>query len=101
MSKSRMRAGGLGLVVVAAALAAPAHAGNGAPSGPHYNLNIIGVAKGKTSPLTNSDRHTIFVGLGGNNDLVESRIYLAQGDFQVCDGNAFDAAFNCAGIKIA
>ena len=101
MSKSRMRAGGLGLVVVAAALAAPAHAGNGAPSGPHYNLNIIGVAKGKTAPLTNSDRHTIFVGLGGNNDLVESRIYLAQGDFQVCDGNAFDAAFNCAGIKIA
>ena len=101
MSKARMRAGGLGLVVVAAVLAAPAHAGNGAPSGPHYNLNIIGVAKGKTSPLTNSDRHTIFVGLGGNNDLVESRIYMAQGDFQVCDGNAFDAAFNCAGIKIA
>ena len=101
MSKSRMRAGGLGLVVVAAVLAAPAHAGNGAPSGPHYNLNIIGVAKGKTAPLTNSDRHTIFVGLGGNNDLVESRIYLAQGDFQVCDGNAFDAAFNCAGTRIA
>jgi hypothetical protein len=96
-----MRVGRLGLVAVAAALAAPAHAGNGAPSGPHYNLNIIGVSKNKTAPLTSSDRHTIFVGLGSSNDVVESRIYLGQGDFQVCDGNAFDAAFNCAGAKIA
>jgi hypothetical protein len=103
MSKSRMRACGLGLAAVAAAaLAAPAYAtGNGAPSGPHYNLNVIGVAKGKNPPLTNSDRHTIFVGLGARDDTVESRIYLGQGDFQVCDGNAFDAAFNCAGTRIA
>ena len=26
--------------------------GNNAPSGPHYNLNIIGVDNPKTSPMT-------------------------------------------------
>src|SRR5207302_3589925 len=29
-----------------------------------------------------------------------SRIYLTQGDFSVCDGNAFDAAYACDGTKI-
>src|SRR5262249_4134857 len=56
----------LGLALVATfALAIPAHTqtGNGAPSGPHYNLNIIGVTQGKNPPLTGSDRHTIFVPL--------------------------------------
>ncbi len=33
-------------------------------SGPHFNLNVIGVDEGKTSAMTNSNRHTIFVGLG-------------------------------------
>src|SRR2546422_3994253 len=28
--------------------------GNGAPSGSHYNLNIIGVPKDKTAPMTNN-----------------------------------------------
>src|SRR5262249_29086621 len=69
--------------------------GNGAPSGPHFNLNIIGVDKGKTAPLTSSDRHTIFVALGKNAATI-SKIYLMPGDFQVCDGNAFDAAFDCS-----
>jgi len=102
MSKSWMTRCGLGLAaVVAAALATPAHAGNGAPSGAHYNLNILGVSKGKTAPMVSSDRHTIFVDLGTTTTVVESRIYLGQGDFQVCDGNAFDAAFNCSGTKIA
>jgi len=87
--------------VFVAALATPTYAGNGAPSGPHYNLNIIGVSKDKSAPLTNSDRHTIFVALGTREGSVESRIYLGQGDFQVCDGNGFDAAFNCAGTRIA
>ena len=47
-------------------VAAPVWAGggNGAPSGAHYNLNIIGVDNPKTSTLTGSDRHTIFVALG-------------------------------------
>lgn len=76
--------------------------GNGAPSGPHYNLNIIGVEKGKTADMTNSNRHTIFVALGSANAAVISKIYLYRGDdFQVCDGNGFDAAIDCAGNQIA
>ncbi len=74
--------------------------GNGAPNGAHYNLNIIGVENPKTDPLTGSDRHTIFVALGNKNSAVTSKIYLTQGDFQVCDGNAFDAAYDCSGNQI-
>src|SRR2546425_10254884 len=39
--------------------------GNGAPSGSHYNLNIIGVPKDKTAAMTNNDGHRIFVELNG------------------------------------
>ena len=77
-------------------LAGPAFAqtGNGAPSGAHYSLNIIGVDKGKTAPLTGSNRHTIFVALNSRGD-VSSKIYLVPGDdFRVCDGNAFDPAYD-------
>ena len=89
-------------------------AGNGAPSGAHYNLNIIGVEKGKTSTMTDSNRHTIFVplkstktgeyskpnfgttGTGVQTAIVDSKIWLVPGDtFQVCDGNAFDLAYGC------
>src|SRR5213080_798596 len=73
---------------------------NGAPTGAHYTLNIIGVQNPKTDPLTGSDRHTIFVALGNKNSAVTSKIYLTQGDFQVCDGNAFDAAYDCSGNQI-
>lgn len=60
--------------------------GNGGPSGGHYSLNIIGVAKGKTAEMTNSNRHTIFVHLGA-----ASKISLIEGpDFQVLDGNGTD-----------
>src|SRR5881296_4354499 len=47
---------------------APQHAvgaGNGAPSGPHYDLNIIGVPKDKTADAPNSNGHVIFVPLTG------------------------------------
>jgi hypothetical protein len=71
------------------------HAGNGAPSGPHYNLNIIGVPKNKTAlmkddGLTGQYGHAIFVKEDGN-----SKILLSQGDFQVLDKNGTDgeAAF--------
>jgi hypothetical protein len=37
--------------------------GNGAPSGSHYNLNIIGVPKDKTADMNNNDGHRIFVQL--------------------------------------
>ena len=63
------------LTIAVAASPAFAQTGNGAPSGPHYNLNIIGVEKAKTDDLTGSNRHTIFVALG-RNGTVTSRIYL-------------------------
>jgi hypothetical protein len=31
-------------------------AGNGAPTGSHYNLNIIGVSKNKSASLTKTDQ---------------------------------------------
>src|SRR5262245_21659907 len=90
------------LLLVALILALPGYSqtGNGAPNGAHYNLNIIGVENPKTSPMTGSDRHTIFVALGSK-ATVTSRIYLTQGDFQVCDGNAFDAATDCSGNTVS
>jgi hypothetical protein len=90
-------------LIVLVAAAANAQTGNGAPSGPHYNLNIIGVDKAKTATLTGSDRHTIFVELGaaGAVDPKRSYIYLMPAaEFRVCDGNAFDAAYDCSGAKI-
>ena len=36
----------------AAALAMPAVAGNGAPTGKHYNLNIIGMEKMKRADMS-------------------------------------------------
>src|SRR5262245_31694138 len=73
--------------------------GNGALNGAHYNLNIIGVDKNKTADMTGSNRHTIFVALG-KNGTANSRIYLVPGDFTVCDGNAFDTAYDCNGAPI-
>lgn len=89
-------------LMVALAIPANAQTGNGAPSGPHYNLNIIGVDKAKNATLTASDRHTIFVQLGtaGAVDAKRSYIYLKpSAEFQVCDGNAFDAAYDCDGTQ--
>lgn len=60
--------------------------GSGAPSGPHYNLNIIGVPKQKIAELTDTSGHRIFVPLYG-----KTKINLSEGDnFQVLDGNATD-----------
>ena len=50
--------------------ASVATTGNGAPSGPHYNLNIIGVPKDKTAAMTAGDGHRIFVQLQGGEDAV-------------------------------
>lgn len=69
-----------------AGFAMPASAGNGAPSGAHYNLNIIGVPKDKSAEMTDNNGHRIFVKLSGN-----SKIWLAEGaDFQVLDANGTD-----------
>lgn len=63
-------------------------AGNGAPSGAHFNLNIIGVSNRIKSDITTGGR--IFVPLSGT-----SKILLSEGDFAVLDGNGTDgtAAF--------
>jgi hypothetical protein len=106
------------IAALAAVSASPALAqtGNGAPKGPHYNLNILGMenAKSEKSPMTGSNRHTIFValkstktgqksvpnydtsGTGVQTAIVDSKIWLVPGDtFKVCDGNGFDAAYGC------
>ncbi len=53
----------LALVFGLTASQAVAGVGNQAPSGAHYNLNIIGVAKEKTADMTGSNGHVIFVPL--------------------------------------
>jgi hypothetical protein len=58
--------------------------GNGAPSGTHYNLNIIGVKYEKDIDLI-SGGHVIFVPLVGR-----TKIKLAEGDYAVLDKNATD-----------
>jgi hypothetical protein len=66
---------------------ATATTGSGAPSGAHYNLNIIGVPQGKTADLTDTSGHRIFVPLSGS-----TKILLSEGDFAVLDGNATDGS---------
>ena len=65
-----------------------ASAGNGSPSGSHYNLNIIGVPKGKSADLTGNLGHRIFVPLTG-----KTKILLSEGStFQVLDANGTDGS---------
>src|SRR5438067_3021623 len=66
--------------------AAQSITGNGAPSGPHYNLNIHGVLKGG-SASTGSNGHDIFVPLQG-----QCKIALSPGTFQVLDPNCLDGS---------
>ena len=67
--------------------------GNGAPSGPHYNLNIIGMSKDKDADMTGNSGHRIFVRLGTRrpDDPVRTRISLREGEtYQVVDANGTD-----------
>jgi hypothetical protein len=68
--------------------------GNGAPSGAHYTLNIIGVPKDKSPSFDGGSGHRIFVGLG-KTGASTTRINLREGDFAVLDANGTDgtAAF--------
>lgn len=60
--------------------------GNDAPNGVHYNLNIIGVPKGKKAEMTENSGHRIFVSLNGR-----TKIKLAPGEgFLVTDANGTD-----------
>jgi hypothetical protein len=79
----------VGLVAVSVGAGA-----NGAPSGAHYNLNIIGVSNPKTADMVGTSGHTIFVALQGRSTiwLCESGVddrCLADG-FYVVDRNATD-----------
>jgi len=76
------------VVLLAAALSAASGGdpGNGAPSGPHYNLNLIGVPKDKTADMDDNSGHRIFVKLDG-----KTNIGLAEGEtFAVLDANGTD-----------
>jgi len=85
------------LTGTAVASAQKATTGNGAPSGAHYSLNIIGVSHDK-SPNMDGGGDVIFVGLGSRNVTVSTKILLSQsadGVFEVRDKNGTDgeAAF--------
>ncbi|HEX9755955.1 MAG TPA: hypothetical protein VGA42_09630 [Gemmatimonadales bacterium] len=64
--------------------------GNGAPSGPHFTLNIIGVEKGHENDNSNSNGRRIFVPLG-KNGTAACDIFLHEGDYDVTDYNCLDS----------
>lgn len=79
------------LTLLAELFISPAHAkvkatGNGAPSGAHYTLNLIGVPKDKTVDMTNNGSR-IFVPLYGS-----TKILLSEGPFGVLDANGTDGS---------
>lgn len=57
--------------------------GNGAPSGSHFNLNLIGVPRDKTADIAGGNR--IFIYYEGRVDIL-----LREGDYAVLDGNGTD-----------
>jgi hypothetical protein len=98
-------------LLVAAAMAAlvtvafvPAFAGdkgNGAPSGPHYNLNLIGVQKGKTANMAGNNGARIFVPLWGSAKIMLCDSSDLSGpcygdDFAVLDANGTDGVASFA-----
>jgi archaellum component FlaG (FlaF/FlaG flagellin family) len=61
--------------------------GNGGPSGPHYQVNIIGKPKSKTADMTGDNGRRIFV-----NDYGTTKIMLSEGEFAVLDANGTDGS---------
>jgi hypothetical protein len=86
MMKAKIFIGGLAVFLTVSLLPTSAHAGNGAPNGGCYNLQVIGVPS-KKADLTDSNRHSLFVPIGG-----KTKILLSEGDFQVLDGNGTDGS---------
>ncbi|HSE08045.1 MAG TPA: hypothetical protein VLB29_05225 [Nocardioidaceae bacterium] len=70
---------------VGVASAGQQETGNGAPSGSHYTLNIIGVSKDKSAAMDGNNGSRIFVPLWAN-----AKINLTEGDFGVLDANGTD-----------
>jgi hypothetical protein len=65
--------------------------GNGAPSGGHYSLNIIGVKNDKTSPdMTGNSGHRIFVLLTGSTKIMLAPDSPDSPGFRVLDANGTD-----------
>ena len=58
--------------------------GNGLPSGPHYNLNLIGTSD-KLAPMDDNNGRRIFVPLTRS-----AKIFLSEGPFEVLDANGTD-----------
>ena len=72
---------------------AVAQTGNGAPSGSHYSLNIVGVPRAKNPNPDWASGHVIFVSLGSKDVSVSTKILLSQnadGSFDVLDKNGTD-----------
>jgi len=65
-----------------------AFAGDG-PHGPHYNLNIIGVKKGKNPNMNCGQGHRIFVKLWGNTKIMLTQAPVGE-SFEVLDCNGTD-----------
>ncbi len=85
MSPHQLVTFALGMILSSAAFG---QTGNGAPPGAHYNLNIIGVPKGKKADMSGNQGHRIFVPLTGI-----TKILLGEGpDFQVLDANGTDGS---------
>jgi hypothetical protein len=75
----------LALVLVSMSVL-PVFAGNGAPSGPHYNLNIIGVPKEKNVNFDGGEGRRIFVLRTG-----QTQFYVHGGDsYEVLDHDGTD-----------
>ena len=93
MRTRRCLAAVLAAATCATAVAA-AQNGNGAPSGSHYSLNIVGVPHAKNSNPDWASGHVIFVNLGTKNVTVTTKILLSQsaeaGVFDVLDKNGTD-----------
>src|SRR5437660_7634264 len=78
-------AAALGAVLCGTAVVA-AQTGNGAPSGSHFNLNIIGVSNSKNQNM-DGNGNVIFVALGSSDTKATTKILLSPGDFAVLDKN--------------
>jgi len=77
--------------------------GNGAPSGTHYNLNIIGVSHNKSPNMNQASGNVIFAALGTDNAYVTTKILLSPGEFHVLDKNGTDgvASFQLPGPDLS
>ena len=63
--------------------AQPGGGGNGAPPGAHFNLNLLGMQKGKTANMSGGSK--IFIYYEG-----VTKIMLKEGDYAVLDANGTD-----------